>query len=302
MKNRRMLDLADIACDIFLQWLNGHQESVYSLTQLESRRFIRGGDVQYEIAVRPIFDVDSDETWSHRLQNAASEVQRLIGTPVAIWIPPETDLPQANQSEFVQRIADAAAAIEPGQRGQVEFPVKLTLQKTSAEASYVQVSGGLAPLWARLTGRAYGQYLLDTTAIHRLPEPESRVADLLEWVALLGNGMKPGSTSEIAAEDAWTLYRPTQAAGCEFIGATPETDPTNGTRVRVLLRNALRSTAQRERVPDSRNVLLLVGIFRNIHEETATIALRSCDPDMYAAFDYICLVADGACKPLFERR
>jgi hypothetical protein len=300
--NLPMLDLAAIASDIFLQWLNARQGSQYEIADSDSGLLTCGVDKPIAITVRPIFDAEANEIWSNRRQLAGEDLESLTEAPLAVWIPPETDLPHDNQREFLQRIADAASTLEPGKRGQVEFPIKLLLKKTGTEASYVQVTGGLAPHWARLTGRAYGQYLLDTTALHRLPEPESRVADLLEWVALLGNGMKAGASSEIDAEDAWTLYRPAQASGCVFIGATPEIDPTNGTRVRILLRDALRKTAAEATPPATGRALLLVGISRNIHEETATIALRSCDPKTYAAFDYICLVADGSCKPLFERR
>jgi hypothetical protein len=295
-------DISEIASDIVRRWLNARQGSRYEIVDSEPNLLLRDGDKQVSISARPIFDVGADRDWPNRLQVAAEELDNLIRFPLAVWIPPETDLPVGGQSEFLQRIADAASALELGQRGQVEFPVKLTLKKTGTEGSYVQVTGGLAPHWARLTGRAYGQYVLDTTAIHRLPEPESRVADLLEWVALIGNGMKPGSSSEIKSEDAWTLYRPDRGSGCVFIGATPHTDPTNGTKVRVLLRDALRKTSTEAGPAGALRALLLVGIYRSINDETATIALRSCDPDMYASFDLVCLIADGACKPLFERR
>jgi hypothetical protein len=203
----------------------------------------------------------------------------------------------------------AATELQPAQRGQVEFPVTLTLKKTSTEASYVQVAGGLAPHWAKLTGRAYGQYILDATPIHRLPEPESRVADLLEWVALVGNGMKVGASSEIKAEDAWTLTRPRTGASSithnspvTLIGAAPDIDPTNGTAVRKLLRDAVKLTAARHAGDNTPRALVLVGAFRTIEEETATIALRSSDPAMYSGFDVICLITDGRCKPLFGPR
>jgi len=41
---------------------------------------------------------------------------------------------------------------------------------------------------------------------------------------------------------------------------------------------------------------------QTLAQETATIALRSCDPALYTGFDVICLIADGGCKPLFGPR
>jgi hypothetical protein len=292
-----MPDLNEAASEIFHHWLNARTGLNYRPAGLSPDITLTDGRKQIQLAVRPVFDVD--DHWTGRLRLAGEELDKQCDIPVAVWIPPETRLP--HEPEFFQRIAQVASNVETGHRGQVEFPVKLTLKKTSTEASYVQVVGGLAPHWARLTGRAYGQYLLDTSPIHRLPEPESRVADLLEWIALLGNGMKAGTSSEINAEDAWTINALAHGQGSLFIGAPPGMDPTNGTRVRVLLRNALRDAGTESRAPGTMRALLLVGIYRNLNEETATIALRSCDPELYNEFDHIVLIADGLCKSLFER-
>jgi hypothetical protein len=290
------------AVDLLFEWLSSHTGHEYRLAA--ERDGLRASDGQRSIALRvaPLFAEGSDPEWARRCQAVARQFEKLTQASFALWVPPEADIPHGDRTDFLQRVVQVVDALQPGERGQVEFPVTLTLKKSGTEASYVQVVGGLAQHWARLTGRAYGQYVLDTTAIHRLPEPESRVADLLEWVALLGNGMKPGASSEITAEDAWTVRRSISRHAPVLIGAPPGSDPSNGTIVRRLLRDALRVAAAAPAEADVARVLVLVGDFRTMAEENATIALHSADPALYAGLDLILLEADGQTKALLGPR
>jgi hypothetical protein len=286
------------ALDLLFDWLRS--ETGHEYRQIEDGAGLRATDGERSLAVSvaPLYNDPGDAEWSRRCEAVAKQLERRTSAAFTLWIPPQADLPHGDRDDFLQRIVDVVESLEPGQRGQVEFPVTLTLKKTSADASYVHVTGGLAQQWARLTGRAYGQYVLDATAIHRLPEPESRVSDLLDWVALLGNGMKPGTTSDIKAEDAWTIRRSTGRHTPVLLGAPPEDDPTNGTAVRRRLRDALKSAGTLTSRSDVGRVLVLVGVYRTMAEENATIALRSADPALYAGLDLVCLEADGLCKPL----
>ncbi|MGI8549519.1 MAG: hypothetical protein ACR2PL_01805 [Dehalococcoidia bacterium] len=290
--------LTGIAVDTFLTWLNSEIGSQYAAAGAGDPVVAVDQERQLAIEVRPLFPVDSDVSWNRRSDAVAAQLREAGAGALELWIPPQTDLPRGDRTDFIRRILQAAKGLLPGQRGQAEFPVTLTLRRLSDEASYVNVRGGLAPHWAKLTGRAFGQYELDSTAIHRLAEPESRIAELLDWVVLLGNGMKAGTTSEMKAEDAWTLRRPSRGDWTAVVGAPPGSDPGNGTAVRKLLRQALKEVAVHPSVPKSARALVLVAVYRGIAEENATIALRSCDPTLYAGFDAICLVADGLCKPL----
>jgi hypothetical protein len=297
-----MTALTAAVSDLFIGWLNREFDRHYTSEGGDGAPIARDAGRSLQVSVSPLYDVDADSGWTRRCDAVARQFQELSSNAITLWLPPDADLPHGDRTDFLHRVADAAAVLQPGERGQVEFPVTLTLRKTGSEASYVHVTGGLAPHWARLTGKAYGQYVLDTTPIHRLPEPETRVADLIEWVALLGNGMKAGASSELKAEDAWTVTRPNEWAGHTIIGAAPGSDPTNGTGVRKLLRDALRSEARQTAPEGAARALVLVAICRTIDEENATIALRGCDPSMFEAFDLICLVADGRCKSLFGPR
>jgi hypothetical protein len=293
---------AAASLDLLFDWLRREMGREYRLTG--ERDGVRASDGERTMAVHvaPLFALDADPEWARRCQAVAKQLEKLTDASFALWVPPEADLPHGDRTDFLQRVVSVVDGLRPGERGQVEFPVTLTLKKTSNEASYVHVTGGLAQHWARLTGRAYGQYVLDATAIHRLPEPESRVADLLEWVALLGNGMKPGSSSEIKAEDAWTVRRSNAQHAPVLIGAPPASDPTNGTSVRRLLRDALRAAAALPAEPEMARVLVTVGDFRTLSEENATIALRSADPSLYAGLDLVLLQADGQGKALHGLR
>lgn len=294
--------LTSAGIDTFLTWLNGEYGYHYAPEAASDPALATDDGRTLAITVRPLYEPDADPAWSRRRDAVAAQLREAGAGPLTLWVPPETDLPHGDRTEFVQRVAEAAATLNPGERGQVEFPVTLTLKKLSTEASYVHVSGGLAPHWAKLTGRAYGQYELDAKPIHRLPEPESRVNDLLEWVALLGNGMKVGGSSDIKAEDAWTIQRPAFGQATAIVGAAPDTDPSNGTAVRRRLRTALRETAPMLAADGEAKALVLAGIYRTIAEENALIALRGCDPALYSGFDTICLVADGHCRLLYGPR
>jgi hypothetical protein len=72
----------------------------------------------------------------------------------------------------ITRVEAAAAALEPGGRAEVRFPVMLYLRKSDEEGGYLTARGGLAPHWARFTGRVFGHYQLDSTELHRLPATE----------------------------------------------------------------------------------------------------------------------------------
>jgi hypothetical protein len=290
-----------IGVETFLAWLNRERGTQYALREGEPL-LAEDGDHRQEIGFRLLFEPGSDPAWAARRDEHTRALQAAGAPPLALWAPPGADLEPENMTAFVEQVAGAAAALAPGQRGQVEFPVTLTLKKLADDGSYVHVTGGLAPHWAKLTGRIFGQYELDTRAIHRLPEPESRVAELLDWVTLLGNGMKTGASSSFKGEDAWTIQRPAVGQYQAIIGAPPQADPSNGTAVRKLLRQGLREARSEMRDEDGTpKALLLLGLYRTMDEENALIALRSCDPALYSDFDLICLVADGQCKPLFGR-
>lgn len=296
-----MEPLLSAGIDTFLSWLNAELGSAYALCDQEP--VLAGwGERKLALTFAPLWEVDADPGWSRRCAAIATQLQQAGAAPLSLWAPPETDLPHGDRSDFVRRIAEAAAPLSAGERGQVEFTVTLSLKKLSDDASYVHVSGGLAPHWARLTGRAFGQYELDTKAIHRLPEPESRINELLDWVVLLGNGMRAGTISEMKAEDAWTIRRPEHGDWATVIGAPPGSDPSNGTRVRRLVRQALRRTSAEPLREGTAQALVLLGIYRSMDEENATIALRSADPALYTGLDAICLIADGRCKPLVRPR
>lgn len=296
--------LEAVAADVFLTWFNSQRDAHYHLDSLESHEgLLVASDQERRLALSfgLLFD-DGDKAWQRERQNIAAKLRAAGSGPLALWVPPEAEPPGEDLLAFVHRVAEAATGLAPGQRAQAESPVSLTLRKLSDEGSYVRVTGGLAPHWAKLTGRIFGTYELDTRAIHRLPEPESRLSETLDWVVLLGNGMKQGAVQSFKGEDAWTVTRPSQGDFIVLVGAPPGSDPSNGTMVRKLLRQALKNGAGGLRVDaETQRALVLLGVFRSMQEENALIALRSCEPSLFADYDMVCLVADGLCKPLFAK-
>ena len=206
-----------------------------------------------------------------------------------------------DQATALQRIRDAAATLALGDRGEVGFPVTLGLRKTGDEGSYLSVQGGLSPHWARFTNQVFGQFQLDSTALHRLPEDPNTVTQLVDFLVLVANGIRTaGAATTAPADDTWSLQRLPGLAGARVVAAAPAATPEQGGPVRKALRAGTRTAITAlDRSPASVRIITYVGVFRAIQEETASIALRGLDPASFAHFDAACLVADAELRVLF---
>lgn len=266
--------------------------------------FLTAGEQRIAVAVVPLYDVGADAD-TQRRKSAAEERLAAIGAgPVAIWVPPTAPIPIEDADAFVARIAEATAGRAPGERVEVAFPVTLDLRKNDDKGSYLSVFGGLSPHWARFTNQVTGYYQLDSSAIHRLPDDPEKVTQLIDFIVLVANGIRtPGKTAEIKAEDTWVAQRLRSLSAPCLLAAAPGSAPDDGANVRRALRAGVQRAAQQlPALPADTKVLAFVGIYNSLRDENASIALRGMDPTAFAQFDFACLVADGALKPLFGPR
>ena len=259
------------------------------------------GGVSAAAAIVPLYPVDLDP---ETLQHKTALEQRLAETsndPLVLWTPPLAPLPEDDADHLVSHLLEAAATTEPGDRGELALPVQLGLRKTGADGSYLSAQGGLAPHWARFTNQVLGQFQLDSHAIHRLPEDPDKVAQLIDFVVLVANGMQtPGKTVTVDAQDVWTFARLPDLPTSVIVTASPQAAPDDGASVRKTLRAGIKAASdQLASVDAAFKMLIFVGIFRSIKEENAAVALRGMDPSVFTNFDFACLVADGNVKPLY---
>ena len=300
--------IASVAADLVAQWARGRIDGTVQWTAADPSGqddvpvmdlALPGG--RLALAVLPLFDVDADAETLQRKGEAEQRLGQLGAGGLAVWVPPGATVPSDDGDRFVSRVLEAAEPLQAGERAQVAFPVTLYLEKRRDEGRYLEAMGGLKQHWARFTNQVFGSFHLDSRAIHRLPEDSDKVTQLIDLIVLTANGIRhaPGGT-EIRAEDTWTVQRLQQARDPIVIAAAPDGAPDDAAQVRRAFRAAVqRAGAALAEVEADAKALALLGLFRALEEESATIALRGMNPLTYGALDCICLVADGLVKPMF---
>ena len=299
-------DYMRVGAALAAQWLRTSQEAAVEVAEVTESEGIGLADLlvgerRALAAVVPLFDPWDVET--HRAADALRDRLAAAAEGLVLWAPPGARLPAADDEETVSRILEAAAGLRAGERGEVRFPVTMGLRKIADEGSYLSVQGGLSPHWARFTGQVFGQYQLDSSAIHRLPADEATVTQLLDYVVLAANGIRGANgRTEAQAEDAWTLQRAAAGdlAGAAVVVAAPEAPAEQGTPVRKALRAGVqRAITALDKSVAALRLVMCVGVFRSMREETASIALRGMAPATFAHFDAALLAADGEAATLF---
>ena len=299
---------AEIGVAQTLDWLRRERGVPAELRELSSAegvglaRLALPDDRDATLAVVPLFTPDEEtDARCAALAQALSDAAGADLDGLVLWTPPGAPIPAPDDHAALQRIREAAAGLAPGDRAEVGFPVTLAIRKVGDEGSYLSVQGGLSPHWARFTNQVFGQFQLDSTALHRLPQDPDKVTQLVDFLVLVANGIRTaGNTTTAPAEDTWSLQRLPGLTGPRVVAAAPAAEPEQGGPVRKALRAGTRAAiAALGRFPESVRLITYVGVFRAIQEETASIALRGLDPASFAHFDAACLVADAELRVLF---
>lgn len=227
----------------------------------------------------------------------------VIGGGFLLWAPSGADLParEPGRSDFITRVELACASLAPGARSEVRFPVSLYLRKSDEEGGYITARGGLAPHWARFTGRVFGHFQLDSTELNRPPAEEGYLNTLIDSIALTANALKLGQTVSVEAEDAWTIQRLSGGEGLTIIGEQAGADLSSGAPLRRSVRrtmHALRGAMLNQ--PTDARVLCFVGPYAGFKEQPVGTALLGMDPAVYSGLDLVLLAADGEVGPILD--
>lgn len=263
---------------------------------------LNDGEYTLAFATAPLLASD-DARWQARRQLVEELIADGLPARVALWAPAGADLPSEEPalSEFVALVRQAAVKLGPRERSHVALPATLYLRKNADTGGVVSVTGGLNPHWARFTERVRGQYDLDSTQVHRLPESGEHLERLLDTIVERTESLEVRQVATIETIDAWTIVRLSGDTGVYIVGVPPAAAADVGLAVRRNLRRTLVDVVPRLRAgtADARAMFLL-GPYARIEQEGATTAMRGYDASLYSGVDFVCLVADGVVKPLIQ--
>ena len=254
------------------------------------------------MAVCPLFDLGALQSDGQTLARKVGLEERLHaygGRDVVLWVPPGAPLPD-DADHAAGQVADAARELEVGDRGEVTFKVDVAVRKTGSDGSYMSVLGGLSQQWARFTNQVMGEYQLDASNIHRLPEDEQKVTQMVDFLVLVANGIrKEGVATMVKGEDTWRIQR---LAGIEepIVVCGLPTSVVDGRMVRRLMRRSLREADEATNGTDGFRIASMVTLANSLDRELVTTALRGIDPLLLADWDYMPPLVDGQIRTLLE--
>ena len=264
------------------------------------------------LAVCPLFDLAALLADGATLAAKLALEERLHAygaRDLVVWVPPGAALP-ADADYTAGRIADAARELDVGERGEVAFPVDVAVRKTGDAGAYMSVLGGLSQHWARFTNQVMGEYQLDASNVHRLPQDEAAVTQMVDFLVLVANGIRtPGATTTVQVDDTWRIQR-LDGLIEPIVLCAPPASLLDGRAVRRLLRRSLREAAaaladrqfsgNQQFAGDQPGVraAAMLTLANSLDRELVSTALRGLDPLLLAGWDQLTLLVDGQCKPV----
>ena len=271
--------------------------SVRSLATTFQANGVRGS-----IAACPLFDLSALQADGPTLARKVELEERLHAygaRDIVLWIPPGASLPD-DPDHAAGLVADAARELEVGERGEVTFKVDVVLRKTGGDGSYMSVLGGLSQHWARFTNQVMGEYQLDSSNIHRLPEDEQKITQMVDFLVLVANGIrKDGVATTVKGEDTWRIQR-LQGVEDPIVICAPPTSVVDGRTVRRLMRRSLREAEQALGDAQGFRIASLITLANSLDRELVTTAMRGIDPLLLAGWDYMPLLVDGQTRTLLD--
>lgn len=297
-------DPAEAGLALFQRWLGAHYARATAVTASESEDGVLRGAIsvgrRWDLAVTLLNTLAPDATFEWEATRAAIEERLdLDGRAVALWVPREASLPagEPGVSQIVVGV-EHAKSLDDG-RIEVRRPIGLYLRRTSTEGSVLTILGGLQPHWARFTNRVPGSFQLQARDLFRLPSSEEEREDLIDRIVLAAGQPEADDTQVIAATDAWTANDLGEGNRSCILGTPQREDDDWSASLRRNLRKLLRQAAPglSEGKPAAR-ALVVLGASTYAAEEKLSWALRGMDPGLYAGYDLIVVIADGAVKPL----
>ena len=306
--------LLTYAASMLVDWYGERSGRAYRLTSVTDAAtpvyVAEAPDGRLALAVAALWEPESDATAEDARQMMEERLSAgNVRGPHLVWVPPHASVPgeEPNTSEFVMRAQLAAATLTPGQRAEMELPVKIHLQKARDEGGYANVTGGLNRFWTEITDRVNGTFNVYSKPIHRAPQSEQARAALFDRIGERAKDMQVGDAAELDAGDCWTVQRlpeePLGETGFAVAQAPPRIDPSDGTLMRRLVRASLReASVALAGVEASVKGVGFVAIYEYAEYENVGSFVKSLSPGLYAGLPLIAAVVDGEVRPIFLPR
>ncbi len=299
------------AAALLVEWFGARTGRAYGLEAATGGGFIaRAEDATVAVAVAKLWEPEADAATEDA--RAAMEERLsagLVRGPHILWVPPRAAVPsdEPDASDFVQRVQQAAAPLQPGGRAEVELPVAVQMAKMRDEGGYASVIGGLSRWWTLITERVNGTFHVNATKMRRAPQSSQRREALFDQIGALSQGIETGQAVEFETVEAWTVqrlpYEPLGQTGFAIAQAPPKLDPSEGTLVRRLVRKRLKDArGALDGVEADTKAVALLAIFDYAEHENIGSFVKSMDPSLYAGIGLLAAIVDGEVRPVFQPR
>lgn len=240
----------DVCLELFLDWLNRTHERRFQIeTRTEAGATARDGAISLAVEARPLLGPTQNREWLAARDALQEQIAAGLPVAIALWLPAGAELPvlsaakgpagEPSASQFTSLVRQTAIRLGPRERSHVPLPVSLFLRKASDAGGVVSVTGALNPYWARFTEHVRGTYDLDSTRLHRLPESDEHLQQLIQTIIDQAAKLDAGRSAEIQTIDAWTVQRRRGRQGVTIIGVPPGEIDDMGLTVRRNLRRLL---------------------------------------------------------------
>ncbi len=290
-----------VCLELFLSWLNGTYQRHFRWDEFAA--LASDGSERLAIQIGPLIGPSENREWLSARERLQEQIAAAATLPIAVWLPAGAELPadEPATSDFIERVREVAVNLAPHERSHVALPVRLLLRKSADTGGVVSATGGLNQYWARFTEHVRGTYDLDSTRLHRLPESEEHLQQLIDTIIERAAKLEAGQIAEIQTVDAWTVQRLAAGEGVTIVGNPPAATQDMGLVMRRNFRRILADAGPqlRDQAAELR-ALVVLGPYARIEDEGATTAMRGYDPTLYSGIDFVCLIADGLVKPLIH--
>lgn len=307
------------AAALVASWFGGRTGRGYALASAHDDGavpvFVAQGDADgaastLALAVAPLWEAEQDAAAEDARQFMEERLSGgLVRGPHILWVPPRGVVPseEPDASDFVQRVQQAAAPLNPGDRGEVSLDVAIQLAKMRDEGGYASVIGGLSRWWTLITERVNGTVHVNSSQMRRAPQSAALREKVFDRIGELAKPLQVQDAIEFDTIEAWTVQRldgePLGETGFAIAQAPPKIDPADGTLMRRLVRKRLKDAAAAlDAIEADIKGVALLAIYEYAEHENVGSFVKSLDPGLFAKLGLICAVVDGEVRPIFQPR
>jgi len=306
--------LATYAAALLVDWFAGRTGHAYALTAARDTAppvFLAGSPAgTLAVAIASLWDPGADPAADDARQAMEERLSAgLVRGPFVLWTPPRAAIPsdEPRASDFVQRVQQAAAPLQPGDRGEVALPVSVQMAKVRDEGGYASVIGGLSRWWTLITERVDGTFHVNSAKMRRAPQSSALREAVFDRIGELAKTMRTGDALEFDTDEAWTVQRlredPLGERGFAIAQAPPRIDPSEGALMRRLVRKRLKDAAAAlDAVEADLKGVGLIAIYEYAEHENVGSFVKSLDPALFAHAQLVAALVDGEVRPIFQPR